>query len=75
MTQSTDEPLSEVQRRMLQVGRFHIDGWTSRRGREAATDLERRGLVLSFVGGDSQCTSVNYDVTEAGKEALSRARV
>lgn len=63
-------PLSDLQVRMLQAGSFHVDGWTSPRGREAAADLEQRGLVRSFEGGDSQYTSINYDVTDAGKEAL-----
>lgn len=65
--------VSELQRRMLEAGEFHIDGWTSRASHEAAADLLERGLVTSFVGGDSQYTAINYTVTDAGRQKLGDA--
>ena len=63
--------LSDVQRQMLEAGTFHIDGWMSQRGREAAAHLESLGYLKSFVTFESQYTAVNYTVTDAGKAALS----
>jgi hypothetical protein len=62
--------LSQLQRRMLEAGEFHVDGWTSLAGQSAATELLALGLVTSFEGGDSQYTAINYTITDAGRAAL-----
>lgn len=49
----------------------HVDGWTSQRGRDALAEAERRGWVMSFVGGDSQYTAINYTITELGRESTN----
>ena len=64
--------LTDIHKRMLQAETFHIDGWTSANGRKAASDLERAGLVTSFVGGGDQYTAFNFTITDKGREALSR---
>lgn len=63
--------LTDLQRQMLSVGEFHLDGWTSQRGREAAADLEQRGLIKTFESGGDQYTVINCTVTDAGRSALS----
>lgn len=62
--------MTDLQRQMLEAGKFHVDGWTSPRGRGAAADLEARGLLRSFTTCESQYTAINYTVTDAGKAAL-----
>lgn len=64
--------LSQLQKEMLSMTTFDIDGWCSQRGREAAADLHRRGLVTMRVGGsdEAQYTYLRYTITEAGRETL-----
>ena len=64
--------LTEVQIRMLTSGEFHLDGWNSRKGLEAAARLHKCGYVTCFESGsdDSQYTCYNYKITEQGKTAL-----
>lgn len=66
--------LSELQIEMLKVGRFHIDGWTSARGHEAAADLLHRGLVTCYESGSdaSQYTASNFDISMTGRAELAR---
>jgi hypothetical protein len=66
--------LSDLHIRMLEAGEFHVDGWTSQRGREAVADLEARGLITTFEGGSEQYTSINCTVTPAGHFALAKAK-
>lgn len=63
--------LSEVQIRMLLDEEFHVDGWCTPRGREAAAELHREGLVTCCEGGDSQYTSLNYRITEKGRRLIA----
>lgn len=62
--------LSDVQRRMLRAGTFHIDGWSTERGQRAAADLAERGFVTARANEESQYTSINYTVTDSGRAAL-----
>lgn len=62
--------LNDLHRQMLQAGQFHVDGWTTPRGRQAVAELERAGYIRTFEGGDSQYTSINCEVTDAGRKAL-----
>jgi hypothetical protein len=66
--------LSGIQIQMLEAGEFHVDGWTTQAGRNAAADLEERGLLVSFKGGSDQYTSINCTVTPAGHFALARTK-
>lgn len=68
-----DDPLSELQIQMLRDETFHIDGWHTRRGKEAAADLERRGLLKGEVSEGDQYTAINYTITQKGKTELKRA--
>jgi hypothetical protein len=64
--------LSDLHIEMLQAGKFHLDGWTSERGHEAADDLLAHGLVTCFTSGsdEEQYTAVNYTISDAGRVAL-----
>jgi len=62
--------LTDLHKQMLQAGEFHVDGWTSERGRRAADELERAGYLTRFVNQESQYTAINFTITEAGRQAL-----
>lgn len=63
--------LSDLQKQMLQAGEFHLDGWCSQRGHEAAADLVDKGLLTRFDSVSPQYTALNYTITDAGREALA----
>jgi hypothetical protein len=65
-------PLSNLQIVMLKARLFHVDGWTSVRGREAADDLLQRGFVTCFESGSDadQYTALNYEITTFGDAFL-----
>ena len=68
------DSLSELQLLMLEAGSFCIDGWCSIKGREAADDLHRRGLLSMREGGsdEAQYTVYEYTVTEMAKHPAQR---
>ncbi len=65
--------LSDLHREMLQAEKFHVDGWTSERGRKAAAELKEAGYLKSFVNQESQYTAINFNITDAGRAALAGA--
>lgn len=62
--------LTDIERRMLEAGRFHIDGWVRPEARKAVAHLEKLGYITTFEGGSHQYTSINCTVTDAGRLAL-----
>lgn len=65
--------LNDLHKQMLQAEKFHVDGWTSGRGRKAAAELEESGYLKSFVNQESQYTAVNFTITDTGRAALAGA--
>ena len=71
------EALSDLEHRMLEAGEFHIDGWTTERGKAAVARLEKLGLITTFItgtSGSSQQTTINCTVTAAGRARTGRWR-
>ncbi len=65
--------MDQLTRRMLEADKFHVDGRTSPDVRAHAAELALCGWLRSFVGGDSQYTTVNYTVTDAGRAVLAES--
>lgn len=67
------EDLNELQLKMLTTGAFYIDGWCTRRGKAAAADLHRRGLVSRVEQGsdEAQYTAHHYAINDQGRQVLN----
>lgn len=73
--ETTAKPLNAIHRQMLEAGAFHLDGWCSLLGHQAAEELEEMGLLeTELVRSSSQCTTLSCTVTAAGKQALEAMR-
>lgn len=66
--------LTQLQQEMLAAGKFHVDGWTSHAGKQAAAGLHRLGLVSAIVHIGDQYSSISYTITQAGRDALTQQR-
>ena len=64
--------LNDLHRLMLEAEDFYLDGWTSYARHVAAGELETAGLVESRVNEYDQYTSIQYEITDKGREALSQ---